>query len=237
MDHRMSSDSFEIELRGQVDEHLARWLGAFSVAHTADGNSRLTGTVADSAALYGVLDRCRDLGLILIRVNPVPEPAQGEKSMSKTRVEVSRVVDARPDDVLDVFKDYRGGHAAILPKPYFTGMDVVAGGYGAGTELHVYMKAMGVEKHYHQLVSEPEPGRVLAETDLDVALVTTFTVDPVDGGSRTLVTLTTVYEPARGLAGWFENLMTPPFMRKIYRQELENLAVYLAQPQASAALT
>jgi hypothetical protein len=45
-------------------------------------------------------------------------------------------------------------------------------------------------------VAEPEPGRVLSETDLDNGLVTTFTVQPDGDGSR--VRIETRYE-ARGI--------------------------------------
>ena len=30
-------------------------------------------------------------------------------------------------------QDYRTGHPRILPKPYFSGLEVLSGGYGAGT--------------------------------------------------------------------------------------------------------
>jgi hypothetical protein len=35
------------------------------------GESSLTGTFADQAQLYGLLDRLRDLGIQLVSVNPV----------------------------------------------------------------------------------------------------------------------------------------------------------------------
>ena len=44
------------------------------------------------------------------------------------------------------------------------------------------MQVLGVERVYREVVSEPEPGRVLAETDADAGVTTTFTVDALDGG-------------------------------------------------------
>ena len=36
-----------------------------------DGQSSLTGTFADQAQLYGLLDRLQDLGIHIVSVNPV----------------------------------------------------------------------------------------------------------------------------------------------------------------------
>jgi hypothetical protein len=39
----------------------------------AAGESSLTGSFADQAQLYGLLDRLRDLGISIVSVNPVAE--------------------------------------------------------------------------------------------------------------------------------------------------------------------
>ena len=152
--------------------------------------------------------------------------------MSSVRVEVSRAVNASPEAVLSLFRDYRVAHAAVLPKPTFVDMVIDKGGYGAGTVVRVKMKAYGVEKNYRFEVTEPEPGRILAETDPSTGLVTHFIADPLDGGKRSMVTLATTFPMPGGIAGWFERRMTPGLMRRLYRQELENVAAYLAQSAA-----
>ena len=60
--------SYEIRLKGHLDE---RWAGTFApldIDHEAAGTTRLVGPLADQAALYGVLNRLRDLGIALVSV-------------------------------------------------------------------------------------------------------------------------------------------------------------------------
>ncbi len=102
--------------------------------------------------------------------------------MSTIHVEVSDVIKARPEQVYAVLSDYRTGHPAILPKPYFTSLTVDEGGQGAGTRIQVHMKVLGAERHYQFVIREPEPGRVLVESDEAAGVTTTFTVEPLDGG-------------------------------------------------------
>lgn len=147
--------------------------------------------------------------------------------MNRVRIHQSGVINASPEAVYSVLADYRSGHPAILPKPYFTGIELHAGGYGAGTALTVRMEVLGVEKVYHMVVSEPTPGRVLVETDAEAGVTTTFTVEPIDGGVRSRVTIATESTPAPGMGGVLERLMNPPIARRIYRKELQNLAAYV----------
>lgn len=147
--------------------------------------------------------------------------------MSRVRIQQSAVINASPEAVYSVLADYREGHPAILPKPYFTGIELHAGGYGAGTVLTVRMEVLGVEKVYQMVVSEPTPGRVLVETDAEAGVTTTFSVEPIDGGVRSRVTIATESTPASGMGGVLERLMNPPIARRIYRKELQNLAAYV----------
>ena len=59
----------EIRVKGQIDEQWSEWFEGLSVAHTEDGETVLTGSVADQAALHGLLAKLRDLGLSLMSVN------------------------------------------------------------------------------------------------------------------------------------------------------------------------
>ncbi len=147
--------------------------------------------------------------------------------MNQIRVEQSAVIAAAPSQVYAVIRDYEVGHVAILPKPYFQEMIVEEGGQGAGTKTRLKMNIMGQEFNYRHEVSEPEPGRVLKETDRDTGLATTFTFQPLAGGTQTRVTIATDTAVRAGLAGFIERLMTPLILRRIYRQELQNLADYV----------
>ena len=52
-----------------------------SLTHEGDGTTVLQGPVVDQAALHGLLQRVRDLGLPLLSVTQV-EPAQANRSDS-----------------------------------------------------------------------------------------------------------------------------------------------------------
>ena len=147
--------------------------------------------------------------------------------MNQYEVSVSRIVDAPPAAVYAVFSDYRQGHPAVLPKPYFTEMTVEKGGQGAGTEITVKMTVLGVDVTYHMVVTEPEPGRVLQEEDKAAGVLTTFTMEPVNGGQATNVTLYTRAKTAPGIQGFIEKLITPAMSRRIYNKELDLLTAYL----------
>lgn len=147
--------------------------------------------------------------------------------MKPIHVEVSHVIEARPERVYAILADYRVGHPAILPQPYFTELVVEEGGQGAGTIVRVGMEVMGKAFAYRQTISEPEPGRVLKEADAAAGVITTFTVDPLDGGGRSRVTIATAAATSPGLTGWLARVFNPPLMRRIYRQELQQLAEYV----------
>ena len=61
----------EIRIKGKIDEHWSTWFADLAIRYTEQGETILTGPVADQATLYGVLNRVRDLGLSLLSVNLV----------------------------------------------------------------------------------------------------------------------------------------------------------------------
>jgi len=61
-------DVYEIRVRGHLDGHWAAWFDALSLNRENDGTTVLRGSIADQAALHGVLQKVRDLGLELISV-------------------------------------------------------------------------------------------------------------------------------------------------------------------------
>jgi hypothetical protein len=62
------SPRYEIRLQGRLHPRWAAWFDGMSVSTADDGTTALRGPVADQAALHGVLQRVRDLGLPLISV-------------------------------------------------------------------------------------------------------------------------------------------------------------------------
>jgi hypothetical protein len=61
---------YEIKVQGHLDAHWSDWFEGFAVEPGPAGSTILSGPVPDSAALFGLLERVRDLGLTLISVNP-----------------------------------------------------------------------------------------------------------------------------------------------------------------------
>jgi hypothetical protein len=59
---------FEIRIKGHLDTRWAAWFEGMSLTHAADGTTALIGMVADQAALHGLLQKLRDLGVPLISV-------------------------------------------------------------------------------------------------------------------------------------------------------------------------
>jgi len=59
---------YEIRLQGRLEARWAAWFDGLSLTHESDGTSVLRGPVADQAALHGLLQKVRDLGLPLIAV-------------------------------------------------------------------------------------------------------------------------------------------------------------------------
>jgi hypothetical protein len=62
---------YEICLKGHLGTRWAAWFDGLAIAQGSDGTTIIHGPVADQAALYGLLQKVRDLGLPLISVNQV----------------------------------------------------------------------------------------------------------------------------------------------------------------------
>ena len=60
--------SYEIRVAERLDERWTRWFGDLEIAYSEKGETILRGVMADQPALFGVLGRIRDLGLVLISV-------------------------------------------------------------------------------------------------------------------------------------------------------------------------
>ena len=65
------------------------------------------------------------------------------------------------------------------------------------------------------------------ETDVDSAQVTKFIVEPLDNGQRTRVTIASDFPPTPGLMGLAERWIKPAITRRIYANELAQLAAYV----------
>ena len=75
------STHYQIRIKGHLDERWMRWFEGFTVLQQPDSETLISGTMIDQAALFGVLNRIRDLGLGLlsVQVNLSPNIIQSEK--------------------------------------------------------------------------------------------------------------------------------------------------------------
>ena len=145
--------------------------------------------------------------------------------MGQIKVKATAVLDARPEDVYATIADYRHGHPDILPKESLYDLQVEQGGHGAGTIIRFKLKALGVEQSFYQRISEPEPGRVLVEQDIDSAqnVMTTFTVDPEEHEQKSHVEIATTMNASPGFKGLVERIIVPIINPQIYRKDLKLL--------------
>ncbi|MBA3075240.1 MAG: hypothetical protein FP831_16680 [Anaerolineae bacterium] len=58
---------YQIHIKGHLDEHRMRWFEGFTVLQHQNGETIISGEM-DQAALHGVLNRIRDLGMVIISV-------------------------------------------------------------------------------------------------------------------------------------------------------------------------
>ncbi|MCC6178365.1 MAG: hypothetical protein IT305_23925 [Chloroflexi bacterium] len=65
------SGRYEIRLQGRLEPRWAAWFDGMSLSQESDGTTFIRGPVADQAALHGLLQKVRDLGLPLISVMQV----------------------------------------------------------------------------------------------------------------------------------------------------------------------
>jgi hypothetical protein len=143
--------------------------------------------------------------------------------MARNVVSAEGTVGAPADTVYRYLADMRGHHPRFLP-PAFSDFQVESGGAGAGTVTRFKITAGGRTREYRMKVDEPEPGRVLTESDLNSTAVTTFTVSPRGGAS--LVRISTAWDGAGGIGGLFERMFAPRVLRAIYTDELKRLDAY-----------
>ena len=147
--------------------------------------------------------------------------------MAAQQITASALIPASPEDLYAIIADYQHGHPQILPKPPFVSLDVEQGGVGAGTVIRVQMRVLGQLQTFRAIVTEPEPGRVLVETN-DTGYVTSFTVEPRADGQQAYVTITTERAGRPGILGALERWFIARLLRPVYVRELGQLAAVAA---------
>ncbi len=75
---------YQIRLKGHLGGQWTDWFGGLSITLEDNGETLLTGSVIDQAALYGLLRKVRDLGMPLLSVIGV-EPGHADASDVKQK--------------------------------------------------------------------------------------------------------------------------------------------------------
>ncbi len=71
--------TYVIRIRGELDSKWSDWFSGFALQPGPDHETLLTGSVADQGALYGILLKLHNLGLVLLSV----ERQAGKKSCTR----------------------------------------------------------------------------------------------------------------------------------------------------------
>ena len=142
--------------------------------------------------------------------------------MAQVEATTERVVAADAEKVFDALADYSGTRAKVLPQ-HFSEYEVREGGDGEGTLVHWKLQATSKRIRDCLLeVSEPTDGE-LVEKDRNSSMVTTWRVTPA-GEGKSRVVVSTVWNGAGGIGGFFERTFAPKGLGRIYDAVLAKLA-------------
>ncbi len=57
---------YQIRIQGQIDESWSEWLGGLAITPHSNGETLLTGSIVDQAALHGILDKLYAMNLPIL---------------------------------------------------------------------------------------------------------------------------------------------------------------------------
>jgi hypothetical protein len=128
-----------------------------------------------------------------------------------------------PEAALAALADYRETRPAVLSERY-TDYAVTEGGEGTGTVVTWRLHA--TEKRVRHVVADVTVDATgVTETDRNSSLVTRYAVSPSGSGSRVVVTSS--WDGATGIGGFFERTFAPKGLNRIHDEVLANLAARL----------
>ncbi|MER5471860.1 SRPBCC family protein [Streptomyces sp. NPDC002935] len=142
--------------------------------------------------------------------------------MAQVEATTERVIAADAEAVFDALADYSGTRPKLLSE-HFSEYEVREGGDGEGTLVHWKLQATSKRVRDCLLeVSEPTDGE-LVEKDRNSSMVTTWRVTPA-GEGKSRVVVSSVWNGAGGIGGFFERTFAPKGLGRIYDALLANLA-------------
>jgi hypothetical protein len=119
MSNKLSSENhpdqpivYEIRIKGHLSLQWTAWFAGMTIMLEEDGNTLLTGTMIDQAALHGLLKKVRDLGMPLISVNCV-NPVQADASIVKPMIDGYHPLSEVPDAIRYLEEGHAQGKVVI----------------------------------------------------------------------------------------------------------------------------
>ncbi|GCE27419.1 hypothetical protein KDA_29030 [Dictyobacter alpinus] len=143
--------------------------------------------------------------------------------MSRVFAREERIINAQPEKVYAILSDYKVQRPKLLT-PNFFDYTVEKGGKGSGTIISYLLRAANRERVYRMHVDEAVRGSVLTESDDNSSLITTWSLAPLNNGSKTRVRVTSEWDGATGVKGFFERTFAPLGLKRIYGSMLDSLS-------------
>lgn len=129
------------------------------------------------------------------------------------------LLNVSPAQVLDALADYKDVRPKIL-SPHYSGYYVLQGGQGQGTVAS--WKLQATKSRVRDVKANIDvAGHAIIEKDANSSMITNWTVAPAGSGSS--VTVTTTWNGATGVKGFFERTFAPLGLKKIQAEVLANL--------------
>ncbi len=66
------TESYEIRIQGHLAKRWSAWFDGMELVLAEDGSTLIRGQVTDQAALHGLIQKVRDLGLPLLSITHTP---------------------------------------------------------------------------------------------------------------------------------------------------------------------
>jgi len=70
---------YQITVKEYLEDSWAAWFDGLTISHAPDGATTLQGSIRDQSALYGLIDKARDLGLTLVAVGRSAPPDRADE--------------------------------------------------------------------------------------------------------------------------------------------------------------
>lgn len=75
---RTGTPQYEIRVNGHLGSRWAAWFDGLDLTPEDDGTTVIRGAVVDQAALHGLIQKLRDIGIPLVSLTPLPADAPGD---------------------------------------------------------------------------------------------------------------------------------------------------------------